>query len=496
MPFPKSIAVLAPAVTDNITMFYTNTAITFARVVSVVQGTATPNCVFNLTYANTRATGTVGTDITGNITCTNTTNGLFTTTFTNATVPANNYVVLTFSTVSGTVVEFDVTMEISTAQVPGFFDQYARDKANLATTIAQYAANTGNNEISFIYSDRVANGLYQSWSSLYAAYQSANSPVCTIGFWAADTAPGVFLTDIPSGTYTFTIGTKFKGLVDSLLNPTPVQFADGARIIGVDEYENLQLQSNSSNAIQYLDGSAGPGGSNLVRYPVLRGSSTTGLRTQFFYCNSASMGIRLDTSSTLGANSANVNKQTDFQVYIIGEQTRINSNAFASNVATGRVDINRYADTPIIDLPQQGAGALFQGGVHYFDTGTRIGPTAARPQPSENGSFFYDTTLKSQIYAKDNVWTIVTHSGQAEVDFGITPVSETSFTVTDANVTTASIISGVVAYVAPTSKELDELEFDKFDLKFAPGSGQYTLYMASQDNSLVTGKFKINYTVG
>lgn len=105
-----SISVFSPLVTDNITYFFTETSRTFTKVVSVVQGTDTPNVVFSLSYSNTRIAGTVGTPITGNITCANTTNGVFTTTFTNATVPANNYVVLRFSTVSGTVDEISVTM--------------------------------------------------------------------------------------------------------------------------------------------------------------------------------------------------------------------------------------------------------------------------------------------------------------------------------------------------------------------------------------------------
>lgn len=105
-----SISVLSPLVTDNITFFFTEAARTFNKVVSVVQGTDTPNVVFQLSYMSTRITGTVGTPITGNITCANTTNGVFTTTLTNATVPANNYVVLQFSTVSGTVDEISVTM--------------------------------------------------------------------------------------------------------------------------------------------------------------------------------------------------------------------------------------------------------------------------------------------------------------------------------------------------------------------------------------------------
>jgi hypothetical protein len=250
------------------------------------------------------------------------------------------------------------------------------------------------------------------------------------------------------------------------------------------------------SAVQYLDGAAGPGGNNLIRYPLLRGCVVSGVNFPFFHCNSASLGIRVDTSTTLGANTANVNNKSDFQVYIVGGQTKLNSNAFTSNVTTGRIDINRYADFPQILLPQTGTGASFQGAVGYKDIINHIGTTAQRPQPSENGAYWYDSTLKSPIYSVNNVWNKLVHSGQAEVDFGTTPVTEASFTITDANVTTSSFITGGIAYVAPTSKDLDELEFDQLDLKFVGNNGNITLYAIVDSGSLIAGKFKVNYSVG
>jgi hypothetical protein len=82
---------------------------------------------------------------------------------------------------------------------------------------------------------------------------------------------------------------------------------------------------------------------------------------------------------------------------------------------------------------------------------------------------------------------------QAEVDFGSTPVESATFTITDTNITAASNIVGQIAYVAPTGKDLDELEFDSFDLRFAPGAGQCTLYARSLEG-YVADKFKINYS--
>lgn len=84
---------------------------------------------------------------------------------------------------------------------------------------------------------------------------------------------------------------------------------------------------------------------------------------------------------------------------------------------------------------------------------------------------------------------------QTEIDFGTTPVAEASFLITDAAVTASSKLIGTVAYVAPTGKDLDELEMDGLDLKFAPGTGQFTLYARGLDG-YVADTFKINYLVG
>ncbi len=84
---------------------------------------------------------------------------------------------------------------------------------------------------------------------------------------------------------------------------------------------------------------------------------------------------------------------------------------------------------------------------------------------------------------------------QTEIDFGVTPVSEKSFTITDVDVVVTSQLIGNVAYEAPTGKDLDELEMDSLDLKFSPGSGQFILYARGLDG-YIADKFKVNYLVG
>ena len=83
---------------------------------------------------------------------------------------------------------------------------------------------------------------------------------------------------------------------------------------------------------------------------------------------------------------------------------------------------------------------------------------------------------------------------QVEIDFGALGLSEKSFTIIDSNVTVGSKIIGNLAYVAPTGKDLDELDMDAIDLKFAPGAGQFTMQVKGLEGYLAD-KFVINYLV-
>ncbi len=112
-----------------------------------------------------------------------------------------------------------------------------------------------------------------------------------------------------------------------------------------------------------------------------------------------------------------------------------------------------------------------------------------------------ETVAHAQIVGGEQT-TLHSHPGggtldikQTEIDFGTTPVAEASFIITDTSVLVTSQLIGNVAYEAPTGKDLDELEMDGLDLKFAPGSGQFTLYARGLDG-YIADKFKINYLVG
>ncbi len=116
-----------------------------------------------------------------------------------------------------------------------------------------------------------------------------------------------------------------------------------------------------------------------------------------------------------------------------------------------------------------------------------------------SGEFYYATDTQ-QLFVGPTPTLVGPSSGstqvkQVEIDFGTLPVSEKLFTIVDASVTPTSHIVGTVAYEAPTGKDLDELEMDELDLKFGPGSGQFTLY-ATGENGYIADRFKINYVVG
>jgi hypothetical protein len=85
---------------------------------------------------------------------------------------------------------------------------------------------------------------------------------------------------------------------------------------------------------------------------------------------------------------------------------------------------------------------------------------------------------------------------QTEVDFGSTPLSEKLFTITDAAATTSSKITCSLAYDAPTSKDLDELDMDNIIVRAGnSATGSFSLYVTTADGSYLADKFKINYII-
>lgn len=127
--------------------------------------------------------------------------------------------------------------------------------------------------------------------------------------------------------------------------------------------------------------------------------------------------------------------------------------------------------------------------VPILDTDNKI-------KTSDLGSGNADAT---KVLYGDKTWKVSgagsANIKQTEINFGTVPISEKEFTITDSDVLISSQIIGTVAYEAPTEKELDELEMDSIDLKFAPGNGEFKIYAKGLEGYL-EGKFKINYLIG
>jgi hypothetical protein len=104
---PSRVTIPSPSSSENTTIMYTTTQMRVSRILSgIIGGTSV---TFSIRYGSDRSAA--GTEVvTGGIACTNTTTGLSTTSFNNATIPANNFVWITTTAKSGAVTELNVSL--------------------------------------------------------------------------------------------------------------------------------------------------------------------------------------------------------------------------------------------------------------------------------------------------------------------------------------------------------------------------------------------------
>ncbi|MBI3320015.1 MAG: hypothetical protein HYZ89_05460 [Candidatus Omnitrophica bacterium] len=103
----NSITVDTPIAAENLTIFFTDKAITVQKMAAVLTGSI-PSVTWSVRFAADRSAA--GTEVvTGGTTTTSTTTGDVITTFNNASIPANSYVWLTTTATSGTVNTLHVT---------------------------------------------------------------------------------------------------------------------------------------------------------------------------------------------------------------------------------------------------------------------------------------------------------------------------------------------------------------------------------------------------
>lgn len=104
---PKSVSLLAPTNAENITLFYTSSALTVSKISSAIRGGT--SVTFTIRYGTNRSD--TGTEVVTGGTVANSTAGLYTTSFNNASIPASRWVWLVTTAVSGVVNELAVSLE-------------------------------------------------------------------------------------------------------------------------------------------------------------------------------------------------------------------------------------------------------------------------------------------------------------------------------------------------------------------------------------------------
>lgn len=104
----KAITLELPGGSENISLFYTDVAITITRVTDVLTGASSPSVSYDILHDLARSLS--GNQVFGTDRVCNTVNGSTTTTFSDATIPANSYIWLVTSAASGTVTNINITI--------------------------------------------------------------------------------------------------------------------------------------------------------------------------------------------------------------------------------------------------------------------------------------------------------------------------------------------------------------------------------------------------
>lgn len=107
----KAITIEEPTASEDITMFFTDKAITISEMEAVLaNGSATPSVTWTIRHSTNR--NLTGSEVvTGGTVTTSITTGSIVTVFNDATIPANSWVWLETTAQSGTVPELHITIQ-------------------------------------------------------------------------------------------------------------------------------------------------------------------------------------------------------------------------------------------------------------------------------------------------------------------------------------------------------------------------------------------------
>lgn len=109
-PYIKALSVESPSNSEDITMFFTDDAITVTQINAVLRGSSTPSVTWTVRHSTDRS-ATGNEVVTSGTTTTSTTTGSEVTSFNDATIPAGSWVWLETTAQSGTVDEINVSLE-------------------------------------------------------------------------------------------------------------------------------------------------------------------------------------------------------------------------------------------------------------------------------------------------------------------------------------------------------------------------------------------------
>jgi hypothetical protein len=108
-PAPRATTLETPSSTEKVPLFFNTSSFNLTQIRSVLTGSSSPSVTFSIRYGTDLSAA--GTEVvTSGITCANTTGGVSTTSFNNGTIPANNFVWITTSAVSGNVTALNVSL--------------------------------------------------------------------------------------------------------------------------------------------------------------------------------------------------------------------------------------------------------------------------------------------------------------------------------------------------------------------------------------------------
>jgi hypothetical protein len=106
---PKSLTIAYPVAGDNLTLFYTQTSTTLTQVAAILLGTSSPSVTYSLKYAANRSAAGIAATTSTTVTSTTTAS---TATLQNMPIPANNFLWLEVSGISGNPTELSITVAV------------------------------------------------------------------------------------------------------------------------------------------------------------------------------------------------------------------------------------------------------------------------------------------------------------------------------------------------------------------------------------------------